>query len=151
MSAGDVIDSIPGTTQVKAYGSTDTGVSYAITLTDGSVIFHAGDLNDWHWSEESTEREVAKAEERFKVIVDRIAEEIPRNQDRHVSGRRPHGNRLCQRRADISLESQGRQLLPDALRGEPQKACDFNAYVPAATATRCYCLDRPGMNVEIKG
>ena len=48
MSAGDVIDQIPGTKEVKAYGSTDAGVSFAITLEDGSVIFHAGDLNDWH-------------------------------------------------------------------------------------------------------
>ena len=73
MSAGDVIDQIPGTKEVKAFGSTDAGVSYAITLPDGEVIFHAGDLNDWHWSEESTEREIEKAEAKFKTIVNRIA------------------------------------------------------------------------------
>lgn len=77
MSAGDVIDQIPGIKQVKAYGSTDAGVSYAITTADGDIVFHAGDLNDWHWSEESTKREVAEAEAKFEKIVNRIAEEIP--------------------------------------------------------------------------
>ncbi len=151
MSAGDVIDSIPGTTQVKAYGSTDTGVSYAITLTDGSVIFHAGDLNDWHWSEESTEREVAKAEERFKVIVDRIAEEIPEIKIAMFPVDARMGTDFAKGAQIFLSKVKVDNFFPMHFWGEPQKACDFNAYVPAATATRCYCLDRPGMNVEIKG
>ena len=36
---------------VNAFGSTDIGVSFVVTLADGSRIFHAGDLNNWHWSE----------------------------------------------------------------------------------------------------
>ncbi len=151
LSAGDVIDSIPGTTQVKAYGSTDTGVSYAISLTDGSVIFHAGDLNDWHWSEESTEREVAKAEERFKVIVDRIAEEIPEIKIAMFPVDARMGTDFAKGAQIFLSKVKVDNFFPMHFWGEPQKACDFNAYVPAATATRCYCLDRPGMNVEIKG
>ena len=52
MSPGDVIEQIPGVSKVQAFRSTDVGVAYAITLPDGRVVFHAGDLNDWHWSED---------------------------------------------------------------------------------------------------
>lgn len=46
---------------VKAYGSTDIGGSFYIE-TDNKTIFHAGDLNNWHWNEESTPEEIEEAE-----------------------------------------------------------------------------------------
>ena len=42
------------TIRIDAFGSTDVGSSFLLHLQDWS-IFHAGDLNNWHWSEESTE------------------------------------------------------------------------------------------------
>lgn len=36
---------------VEAFGSTDVGVSWYIEA-EGKKIFHAGDLNNWHWQEE---------------------------------------------------------------------------------------------------
>ena len=50
------------TLRIDAFGSTDVGSSFLIHLQDWSV-FHAGDLNNWHWSEESTEEEIRKAAE----------------------------------------------------------------------------------------
>lgn len=47
--------------QLKAYGSTDAGVSFYFTL-EGMTFFHAGDLNNWHWKDESTPQEIKKAE-----------------------------------------------------------------------------------------
>ncbi|MDO4703797.1 MBL fold metallo-hydrolase [Tannerella sp.] len=47
--------------RVKAFGSTDVGVSFLIE-TEGKMIFHAGDLNNWHWDEESTEEEAMASE-----------------------------------------------------------------------------------------
>ena len=47
--------------RVKAFGSTDVGVSFLIQ-TEGKMIFHAGDLNNWHWDEESTEEEAMASE-----------------------------------------------------------------------------------------
>jgi hypothetical protein len=41
---------------VEAYGSTDSGVSWYIELC-GKKIFHAGDLNNWLWLDESTPEE----------------------------------------------------------------------------------------------
>lgn len=42
--------------QVKAYGSTDEGVSFALAY-DGWNIFHAGDFNWWHWKEDTEENQ----------------------------------------------------------------------------------------------
>ena len=45
---------------VRAFGSTDEGVSFLVDA-DGVRIFHAGDLNLWHWEDESTAEEVREA------------------------------------------------------------------------------------------
>lgn len=49
--------------RIQAFGSTDVGSSFLIDLDD-KKIFHAGDLNNWHWDEESTPEE-AQASERL--------------------------------------------------------------------------------------
>lgn len=51
------------TIRVEAFGSTDVGSSFAIKF-DNKNIFHAGDLNNWHWKDESSVQE-AKAAEQF--------------------------------------------------------------------------------------
>ena len=60
-----------GDMTVQAYDSTDLGVSYYVEL-QGRSIFHAGDLNLWHWREESTVREIKQAEEDFYDAVEPI-------------------------------------------------------------------------------
>jgi L-ascorbate metabolism protein UlaG (beta-lactamase superfamily) len=49
---------------VQAFGSTDTGVSFLVEA-EGKRIFHAGDLNNWHWNEESTPEEAQACESAF--------------------------------------------------------------------------------------
>lgn len=49
---------------VKAFASTDLGVSFLVKAY-GLNIFHAGDLNLWHWREESTLKEIEQAEKDF--------------------------------------------------------------------------------------
>lgn len=46
---------------VRAFGSTDSGVSLLFGI-GGRRLFHAGDLNNWHWSDESSAEEAARAE-----------------------------------------------------------------------------------------
>ena len=58
---------------IKAFGSTDVGISFLIE-TEGRRIFHAGDLNNWHWSEESTEAEIRKANGDFLAEVKYLKE-----------------------------------------------------------------------------
>ncbi|MCC8127752.1 MAG: MBL fold metallo-hydrolase [Clostridiales bacterium] len=41
-----------GLVTVSAYKSTDEGVAF-IVEADGRTIYHAGDLNDWYWEEET--------------------------------------------------------------------------------------------------
>ncbi len=54
---------------VAAFGSTDQGISFLVEL-EGRKLFHAGDLNDWYWEEESTAEELAHDERWF---LDEIA------------------------------------------------------------------------------
>ena len=60
---------------IKAYGSTDLGISFLIR-GGGTTIFHAGDLNNWHWSEESTEDEIREAENFYLSELAIIAKEV---------------------------------------------------------------------------
>ena len=63
MSPGEKYVMTPDIT-LYAYGSTDLGVSYLVDI-DGFRIFHAGDLNFWHWRDESTASEIEEAEEEY--------------------------------------------------------------------------------------
>lgn len=59
---------------VKAFQSTDLGVAFLVTAY-GLNIFHAGDLNLWHWRQESTLREIEAAEEAFYQATEPIRQE----------------------------------------------------------------------------
>lgn len=56
---------------VRAFDSTDIGISFYIEYEEIS-IFHAGDLNLWHWKEESTPQEIEDAENKFKKIIQKL-------------------------------------------------------------------------------
>ena len=59
---------------ITAFGSTDVGISFLIE-TEGKKIFHAGDLNNWHWDEESTPEEIQEAEQNFLNELQTLATE----------------------------------------------------------------------------
>ncbi len=44
-----------GTVYVREFGSTDIGGSFYVNI-GGTSLFHAGDLNDWHWRDDGNER-----------------------------------------------------------------------------------------------
>ncbi|WP_125153583.1 MBL fold metallo-hydrolase [Clostridium rectalis] len=58
---------------IKTYGSTDIGVSYLV-FVDGISIFHAGDLNWWHWKDDPMEEQVS-SELNFKKEIHKIMDE----------------------------------------------------------------------------
>jgi len=60
--------------KIKAFGSTDIGVSFLIEAED-KKLFHAGDLNNWHWDEESTPEEIKSAERHFLKELKALAGE----------------------------------------------------------------------------
>ena len=60
--------------KIKAFGSTDIGISFLIEL-GGKKIFHAGDLNNWHWKEESTPKEIKEAEDNYLSELNDLAKD----------------------------------------------------------------------------
>ncbi|MBR3018582.1 MAG: MBL fold metallo-hydrolase [Clostridia bacterium] len=67
LEIGDVV--------IQVFSSTDKGVSFYVSA-DGLHVFHAGDLNLWHWREESSLREIAQAERDFYEAM-RPIERLP--------------------------------------------------------------------------
>lgn len=59
---------------IKAFGSTDAGVSFLIRI-DSKIIFHAGDLNNWHWKEECPIEESAMYEKNYLKELGDLAKE----------------------------------------------------------------------------
>jgi len=57
--------------QIATYGSTDEGVSFLVEV-DGWRIFHAGDLNWWHWKGD-TEENLQLAKDGFFRELDKLA------------------------------------------------------------------------------
>ncbi len=43
---------------------------------EGKIIFHAGDLNNWHWNEESTKEEIDEAEGFYQKELDLVAGKV---------------------------------------------------------------------------
>lgn len=56
--------------RIKAYGSTDLGVSFLVQ-GPGYSLFHAGDLNWWYWWQDTPEG-IATAETLFKAEIAKI-------------------------------------------------------------------------------
>jgi L-ascorbate metabolism protein UlaG (beta-lactamase superfamily) len=69
LSPGEQVE-VDGVT-VEAFGSTDEGVSFLVGI-GGVIIFHAGDLNFWHWKHESDEEYVREAEQAFMAVLETI-------------------------------------------------------------------------------
>ena len=60
---------------IAAHGSTDQGIS-ALIQTDDTTIFHAGDLNDWHWQAESDQQWIDDMRKQFESILDTLPHHI---------------------------------------------------------------------------
>lgn len=61
--------------KITAFGSTDIGGSFLVEI-EGKRIFHAGDLNHWHWKDESTPEEIEQAETNYLTELNLIAERV---------------------------------------------------------------------------
>ena len=73
MAPGDTLELEPQVS-VTAFDSTDLGVSFLLNI-QGKKIFHAGDLNFWHWRDESSLKEIEEAEMEFIRAVKPISRE----------------------------------------------------------------------------
>jgi hypothetical protein len=73
MAPGDILK-LNDELSVTAFDSTDLGVSFLADFC-GIRVFHAGDLNFWHWREESTMQEIEEADAEFRKAVLPISRE----------------------------------------------------------------------------
>lgn len=55
---------------VKSFGSTDLGLSFLIDI-DGLTVFHAGDLNWWHWEGDPKDEQL-RMEREFKDEINKL-------------------------------------------------------------------------------
>ena len=67
MAPGDTI-AFSEDVEVTAFDSTDLGVSFLVNFR-GLQVFHAGDLNFWHWRDESTMKEIEEADAEFRKAL----------------------------------------------------------------------------------
>lgn len=73
MAPGDTLKLSEDIT-VTAFDSTDLGISFLVDFC-GIRLFHAGDLNYWHWREESTMAEIEEADSEFRKAVQPLTRE----------------------------------------------------------------------------
>ncbi len=62
--------------RIDAFGSTDLGISFVIHL-DSKVLFHAGDLNNWHWNREASAEFAQDAERAYLAELSKIKAQTP--------------------------------------------------------------------------
>ena len=134
------------TIRVKAYGSTDAGVSFLIEA-QGKRIFHAGDLNNWHWNEESTPEEINVAEKAYLgelKIINKDIKEVnlamfpvdPRLGKDYMRGAEQFVDRI---RTEV--------FVPMHFDAEYDKANAFQIYAEKK-GCRFVALEREGQSVE---
>lgn len=153
MSRGDRIENVLGGLTVEAFGSTDAGVSYLVTTASGTTVFHAGDLNNWQWSNDMTRGEQQMMSSQFTHILNRISQASPVIDIAFF----PVDSRLGQNYAlgaqEFMKAVKVKYFFPMHFgRGaQKEKACDFGDYGKDAIAggTRMTCLDRNGDRIKV--
>jgi len=142
---GDRVEA--GGIDVRVYGSTDEGVSFLVEA-GGVRVFHAGDLNYWHWRAESTEAEVKEAYQAFDRILSGIEGQRvdialfpvdPRMGEGH-----DEGAMMFAERVRPSL------LIPMHFWDAPEAARAF-CRKPMPEGVRAICLTRPGESTLWRG
>lgn len=132
---------------VRAFGSTDEGVSFLVEA-EGRRLFHAGDLNDWYWEDESTPEELAHDEQWFLDEIAPLASAAPdvaffpvdARLGRHALRGAMHFARLVKPACIIPMHLSGGTHLPGALR---------EALSAGGIACRVAELVRPGDSITI--
>lgn len=133
--------------KIKAFGSTDIGISF-LTDAEDKRIFHAGDLNNWHWKEESTPEEISEAEKNYLDELGTLAQYTayidlalfpvdPRLGKDYTEGARQFIDRIPTR-----------QFAPMHFWEKYEKANAFNSYA-ISKGVRFLKIHRPGEEYEI--
>ena len=145
MAPGDELTLSPRV-KVKAFESTDLGVSFLVDVC-GIRLFHAGDLNFWHWREESTVKEIEEAEEAFRRAVDPIMKE---DIDVAFFPVDPRQGRLFDAGANYFIMSvKPRLMIPMHFWGRAEIAVEF-ARRSRCRQTEVLAMTRPGEQIRVE-
>lgn len=126
--------------RVCAFRSTDVGVSF-LAETEGVRVFHAGDLNFWHWRAESSDREVDEARRAFDQAVSEIQGERVDIAFFPVDPRMGEG---CDEGAmEFARRVKPSILIPMHFWNQPEAAREF-CDRPMPAGVRAVCLTEPG-------
>ena len=130
---------------VKAFTSTDLGVAFLVRAY-GLNIFHAGDLNLWHWRQESSLREIEAAENAFyEACAPLKGEEI----DVALFPVDPRQGMMYDAGANhFILTQKPRVFIPMHWQDRPEVAADF-ARRAKTLQTEVLALTRPGETATI--
>ena len=134
-----------GEVLVQTFDSTDKGVSFYVTV-EGLHIFHAGDLNLWHWREESSIREITQAENAYYEAV-RPIERLP--MDIAMFPVDPRMGGLFDAGANhFIMAVKPRLFIPMHWQGRPEVALDF-ARRGRTKYTEILALTKPRERAEL--
>lgn len=121
---------------VRAFGSTDLGVSFDVEI-EGTHLFHAGDLNCWHWTQENDEKHEQAAREAFTHELDIIRKEV---KEPIALAMFPVDSRMKGSYADGADEfiavMQPKNLVPMHFWGDFAAAAEYETKQPCAVAPK---------------
>ena len=134
-----------GPVSVRAFGSTDAGVSFLVTCA-GITLFHAGDLNLWHWRDESSITEIEEAEKAFYACVEPIPKQIIDVAFFPVDPRQ--GSMYDAGAGYFVMTVKPKILIPMHFQGRADVAVRF-AVTGETASTKVVALEEPGDHIEL--
>ena len=134
-----------GALTVNAYGSTDDGVSFCVAFA-GVTLFHAGDLNLWHWRDESSVTEIESAERAFYDCVAPIPKQKIDVAFFPVDPRQ--GSMYDAGAGYFIMTVKPKVFIPMHFQGRPDVALRF-AVTGETPQTRIVALEQPGDHIDL--
>ena len=130
---------------MNAYGSTDEGVSFCVDFA-GVTLFHAGDLNLWHWRDESSVTEIESAERAFYDCVAPIPKQKIDVAFFPVDPRQ--GSMYDAGAGYFIMTVKPKVFIPMHFQGRPDVALRF-AVTGETPQTRIVALEQPGDHIDL--
>jgi L-ascorbate metabolism protein UlaG (beta-lactamase superfamily) len=147
---GDTLTDLPGHITVKVFNSTDIGVSYLVTLPNGETIFHAGDLNNWHWADESTDAEIKSMEKQFMSILAEISSATNHIDIAFFPVDARLGKNYALGAAQFLQKIEIGNFFPMHFWGKADEACNIDAYpLNQPIITHFHAVKQPGTTFAV--
>lgn len=134
------------TLYIKAFGSTDLGISFLIKIKD-KTIFHAGDLNNWHWNEESTHEEIQEAESAYNKELNLLAENV-KHLDLAIFPIDPRLGKDYMKGAEQFIKTIKTDIFVPMHFGEEYKSSEAFAPIAKASNTRYIAWKERGESID---